>query len=221
MPWRFRPTPALFVSLLCAGAFMVMVLVLSNKKVRGADHDITAMLQDNATSLLRSIMILFNWFGSEAAFLLLSFMVWLILYPLVQYWKERLFLAGVIIGSLVFNLILKMGFHRPRPPGPYLVYAEGYSFPSGHAMSSVCLYGLLAYFLWRRIRSGIGRLLVVLLLGMVVAATGISGIVLQIHYVSDVVGGFVIGASWLAGCIWVYQCRPRYRMKGKITPRLR
>ena len=76
-------------------------------------------------------------------------------------WRRRLLDAaafGVSFGGAVaLNTILKALFARPRPAYfPPLVLESGYSFPSGHILASVALYGLLAVLLWRGI-AGCGR----------------------------------------------------------------
>jgi undecaprenyl-diphosphatase len=87
---------------------------------------------------------------------------------------------------------------RPRPSlvAP-IATAHGKSFPSGHAMSSVVVYGslLLVFFpvltrAWRR-RCLVGVVVLMLVIGF-------SRLALGVHYISDVVGGYVLGLAWLA-----------------------
>jgi undecaprenyl-diphosphatase len=102
-----------------------------------------------------------------------------------------------IVGGLV-DTAVKVLVNRPRPVVDHPVAtALGKSFPSGHAMSSAVTYGALALVflpvLPRRLRPAA--------LGVVVAivlAIGTSRLFLGVHFVSDVVGGFVLGLAWLA-----------------------
>ncbi|MFT4192141.1 MAG: phosphatase PAP2 family protein [Comamonas sp.] len=95
----------------------------------------------------------------------------------------------------------KQVFGRERPDAPYLE-VHGYSFPSGHAMSSLVVYGLLCLMLWgwspgagdsRRAARALALVLAVL-----IAAVGCSRIALQVHYASDVLAGWLLGLGWLA-----------------------
>ena len=112
--------------------------------------------------------------------------------------RLAVFLAVTVLGGGLLNSVLKAIVDRPRPSlvDPVAV-AEGHSFPSGHAMSSTVVYGaLLLVFLpvvARRLRPPVIGLAVVL-----VAGIGFTRLALGVHYISDVVGGFVLGLAWLA-----------------------
>jgi undecaprenyl-diphosphatase len=132
--------------------------------------------------------------------------IWLamITAPAVVYcWRRgharlSLFLVVTTIGGGVLDTVVKVLVDRPRPSlEKPIVTAFGKSFPSGHAMSSVVVYGslLLVFFpvmtaAWRR-RALIGVVVVVLVIGATRLALGV-------HYISDVLGGYVLGLAWLA-----------------------
>lgn len=95
-------------------------------------------------------------------------------------------LAGTLGAGLVIT-ILKWAFHRPRPPGEgwgFYSRFDRHAFPSGHAGRSACLIVLLAPLLppW-------GCVLLTLWAGLV----GLARVALQIHFVSDIVGGWIAG----------------------------
>ena len=95
---------------------------------------------------------------------------------------------------------LKEFFHRARP-SLQVVAEHGYSFPSGHSFTAALVYGLLAVLVWRwapRARSGLTALCVAL-----AVTVGVSRIVLGVHYATDVLGGFVLAAGWLAASLVV------------------
>ena len=95
---------------------------------------------------------------------------------------------------------LKAFFHRARPE-IQIVAEHGYSFPSGHSFTAALVYGLLAVLAWRwapRARGALALLCVAL-----AALVGVSRIVLGVHYATDVIGGFVLAAGWLAASLAV------------------
>lgn len=102
-------------------------------------------------------------------------------------------LTGSVIGGVLLNLFLKDYFARPRPDiiTP-LVTETSFSFPSGHAMTAVALYGYLAVLLWRRNRGGWA--LIPFLLTLAIA---LSRVYLGVHFPSDVLGALAVGWLWV------------------------
>ncbi len=112
--------------------------------------------------------------------------------------RLALFVVVTAAGSSLLNTVVKTSVHRLRPvlTDP-IAHEPGLSFPSGHAQAAVVGYGvLLLVFLpilhgtWRRVAATFAVLMVV--------AIGFSRVALGVHYVSDVGGGFVLGAAWVA-----------------------
>ena len=95
----------------------------------------------------------------------------------------------------MLNYILKLIFSRTRPIDINIITETGYSFPSGHAMISLAIYGFLAYLLWKSDYKykKIGVSLLVLLIVLI----GISRIYLGVHYTSDVIAGFIVSLGYL------------------------
>lgn len=108
--------------------------------------------------------------------------------------------VGLASGGLL-NLALKDFFQRARPslPNPFAI-ANGWSFPSGHAMGSFITYAMLAY-LVVRLAERRWRRPAVLIAIAVIALIGLSRIYLGVHYVSDVIAGYAAGAAWVSICI--------------------
>lgn len=94
-------------------------------------------------------------------------------------------------------------WNRARPQ----MIAEGIaapplqSFPSGHSLQTAAIYGLLLFLWFRRSRSRVERLLIVLLWAALVAVVGIARLRLGVHWPSDVIAGSLVGAAWLAALV--------------------
>lgn len=114
-------------------------------------------------------------------------------------WKKSLFILPiwiVLAGTEICVLLGKMSLMRERPS--IAVYLEpSASFPSGHAAIAVALYGLLGYLLGRRFKKTIYRALIGFLAAILILAIGFSRLYLGVHYFSDVIVGFMLGALWL------------------------
>jgi undecaprenyl-diphosphatase len=115
--------------------------------------------------------------------------------------RLAVFVAVTVGVSPAINDLVKWAVHRARPVLENPVSHEnGASFPSGHAQAAVVGYAvLLLVFLpvlhgaWRRIAVGVAVLMV---LGI-----GLSRVALGVHYVSDVLAGYVLGAAWVAAMV--------------------
>ena len=116
-------------------------------------------------------------------------------------WRSVTLLLLALPGGLLMNMLLKRGFDRPRPSlVAHLVEVETSSFPSGHAMLSAIGFLTLGALLAggaerRRERGYILAAAVVLTL-----AVGGSRVYLGVHWPSDVLAGWCLGAAWATGC---------------------
>ena len=97
----------------------------------------------------------------------------------------------------VLNQLLKRILQRPRPTEYRIIEETGYSFPSGHSMISMAFYGYLIYLIYKYVKNKYIKWISIVLLSILICAIGISRIYLGVHYVSDVLGGFLISISYL------------------------
>ena len=107
-----------------------------------------------------------------------------------------------VIGAGLINTVLKISFNRPRPDVfPWRTQHVGLaSFPSGHAMTSIVVYGTLAFLIARLAPTAWLKRLVWVLAVLVVVLVGLSRLYLGVHYPSDVLAGFIIGGAWAIIC---------------------
>jgi undecaprenyl-diphosphatase len=114
---------------------------------------------------------------------------------------------AVTLGTLL-QQGLKAAVDRPRPVWPDPVDSAHYSaFPSGHAMTATVVCGLL---LWLLHRHGVSRALwrTALIVAVVsVVGVGLTRIWLGVHWPSDVVGGWLLGATVVTLAVWVHRRR--------------
>jgi undecaprenyl-diphosphatase len=113
--------------------------------------------------------------------------------------RQAALLAIVGLSAELVSQLLKLAFHRPRPAVFFgLPPAETYSFPSGHAFVATVFYASLAAILmtFERSRGKRGWIAVAAVLTAIMI--GFSRVYLGYHYPSDVLGGWVCAAGWLA-----------------------
>lgn len=122
-----------------------------------------------------------------------------------RWWLLLMAWVAANAGGALLDHVLKLSVRRSRPPfASAFFHGHSSSFPSGHAMSSTVCYVMLAYVITRLVRlrrsQQIALYMVAALLALLI---GFSRVYLTVHYPSDVVGGHLAGATWLAVCITV------------------
>jgi membrane-associated phospholipid phosphatase len=165
-----------------------------------------------------AVMKAFSLVGTSLAY-------WIIFVPLVVWLLVRrrqrlaIFVTVTVLGGSFVNTLVKVLVHRARPilPDPVSL-ANGLSFPSGHANGAVVAYSVLLTVLLPLTRSGARRLLIGVAVVMVVGI-GFSRVALGVHFVSDVLAGYALGAIWVVAMATVFRTWKRERQQEDISSR--
>jgi undecaprenyl-diphosphatase len=138
--------------------------------------------------------------------------------------REWILLAGwaaAFGGNVLIDNWLKLAIRRPRPIyASALIHHPNWSFPSGHAMGALVGYGMLAYVivvLWQP--GGRARTRIYAGAALLIAAIGVSRLYLGVHYLTDVVGGYVVGLVWLGTCICGIEIARRWQLQPSLSPK--
>ncbi len=110
--------------------------------------------------------------------------------------KHALYLCFSSSSSVVFNTIFKNIIRRDRPNILRLITQGGFSYPSGHAMITMCCYGYLFYYVYNFVKNKYLKIILLIILGILIISIPISRIYVGVHYFSDIIGGLLLG-----GCI--------------------
>lgn len=112
-----------------------------------------------------------------------------------------LFVVFAVAGGSALNLLMKSGFDRARPDlVAHLVQAQSTSFPSGHAMNSAVVYLTLGALLARAVPERRLKLFIMAVGAGLTLIVGLSRVFLGVHWPTDVIGGWAVGASWAVLC---------------------
>jgi undecaprenyl-diphosphatase len=115
-------------------------------------------------------------------------------------WRPLVLLGGAFLGANATSNLIKILVNRPRPPyGPGTFF--GSSFPSGHSTYVVAVYGMAAVLVSERFRGWIATAAWTIA-ALLAAAVGTSRVYLGAHYPTDVIAGFLLGASWVLLMRW-------------------
>ncbi|GAA3240124.1 hypothetical protein GCM10017691_41890 [Pseudonocardia petroleophila] len=113
---------------------------------------------------------------------------------------DAVFVVATMAGAVLLFRGIKILVDRPRPPALTQVVREtNESLPSGHATMSMVVIGSLVVLFWAG-RGTAARVAMVVAAGLWVGAVGATRIYLGVHWFSDVLIGWLLGAAWLAGC---------------------
>ena len=131
--------------------------------------------------------------------------VWVLIVAGVLWWRGRhrvaVFVIVTSLGGGIVDTLVKSAVNRPRPVVDHPVAsALGKSFPSGHAMSSTVTYGAILVALSPLLSPRVRRWATGSTIALVLAV-GTSRLFLGVHFVSDVLGGYVLGLAWLFGAV--------------------
>jgi undecaprenyl-diphosphatase len=133
--------------------------------------------------------------------------------------RLALFVVITGVGSSLLNVSVKSAVHRLRPAlADPVAHAHGLSFPSGHAQSAIVGYAVLLL-VFLPVLHGVWRRAAITSAAVMVLAIGFSRIALGVHYLSDVVGGFLLGAAWVAAMVAAFNALRVDRGRGSVELR--
>jgi len=116
---------------------------------------------------------------------------------LLSRYRHALYMAAATGGGALFGTMLKSHFARARPEVvPHLIEVHSLSFPSGHALNSAIVYLTLAILLARELKQWRMRIFVVGAAALLVLLIGFTRLYLGVHFPSDVLAGWMLGAGW-------------------------
>lgn len=107
--------------------------------------------------------------------------------------KNALMCDVLSLTSVITNFILKNIIMRDRPHVERLIKQGGYSFPSGHAMISIMLYGYLFYLVSKYITNKKLKIILQIFIILFIICLCVSRIYVGVHFASDVIGGILLG----------------------------
>jgi len=182
---------------------ILFALLAINLKANGPllnfDTSVSNALHTTALSLSKGMLALLNsgWYlGNEVAIVLSLLMG--IYFLIKRYWQEFWMVLVGNVGAPLLFLATSHIFNRHRPvfAVPVEHTLSGPGFPSGHCVIAVTCYGLLAYLLLPRIKSGFGKFMVIAISVLIVLFIGFSRVFVGGHYPTDAIAGFALGLAW-------------------------
>jgi undecaprenyl-diphosphatase len=193
---------ALFLLALFLFAYIAHEAVLEQEDV--FDAQVHQFFMQHATPAITGVAQDLTFLGSNL-FLLPAYI--LLIGTLIIFQKKRtaLDISTVALSSFLMMQALKQIFQRQRPELPIIKAIHTYSFPSGHSLSAFIFCSILAYLVWKSNWHIVWKWLYTILLLLLAVAIGISRIVLNVHFATDVIAGFCLGIMWVILSFWIIQ----------------
>src|SRR6476469_9151313 len=211
--WR-RSSPGTAELLLTSGALLAVLAAIVLGLADGAsesnglasiDPPVWQWMIDRRTPALTTIAIVVTTVGSTVAMTVIAIAT-IVFLLIKRRFGDAVLVAVVAAGAGFLVTGGKATVGRERPPAEFrLVTETNESFPSGHALASAAILGVVLVVLLPSIRSRGLRIGVVIGVGLFVVAIGLSRLYLGVHWATDVLAGWVTGLAWLTLCLTVRQ----------------
>jgi membrane-associated phospholipid phosphatase len=174
--------------------------VMEKGKITLYDTLIVNLLNTSATPGTTGLMKFITGLGAGGPYYLVFILIPTFLI-LKNHLREGLLLLLSLGGGFFLMSTMKELFGRARPVvGTPIITETGFSFPSGHSTVSACFYGFLIYLIFTSNQPVGIKVVLCALLGSLILLIGLSRVNLGVHYPSDVLAGFSLGAAWVSCC---------------------
>jgi undecaprenyl-diphosphatase len=191
------------VRLIIGSLTLLIVILLFEQVLQGKsfafDKSLLIEIHTFSNPQLDLLMLAITYLGNPSSIVTLFLLSFLLLWWKNDYLEAKIFMLASL-GALFLNVGLKLFFTKNRPQlWDQLIIEKSFSFPSGHAIGSMVLYGFLGYLLANRYPK-----LAVLIYGLttiLILSIGFSRLYLGVHWPTDIIGGYAIVFLWLMACL--------------------
>jgi undecaprenyl-diphosphatase len=201
----------------CFAVFLTLALAVESRGTVAAFD--SALASALSMSMSTSVLWLLSWitYLGDRNVLTVVAVVMTIALLWRGSWQLALFCAIATGLNGALNWLFKHTFERVRPEHDHgYALATGWSFPSGHSSAAMAVYGTACYLMWR-FAPPAWRLPCVAFMAALIMAIGLSRILLQVHFASDVVAGFAVSLGWLVLCVAAVE---RLHVSGRMAQRV-
>ncbi|MED4533757.1 phosphatase PAP2 family protein [Metabacillus fastidiosus] len=170
----------------------LLIFTVHTETIAAMDETTGNMFEAINQETILTVLSFIGLLGSTKG-IIISLVLFIIILSFLykSFWQPLTIFIAVFLAN-ISNKLLKGIIERERPiiPGHEI---DGFSFPSGHAMIGLVLYGFIAYFIANKIQSKTGRNIVFIIAGIILLLIGVSRLTEGEHYFTDIIGGFAAG----------------------------
>jgi membrane-associated phospholipid phosphatase len=210
----YKPRFIILVNIFLAGFFAwmfseIVEKIWIEKETFPFDQATRALMINGQNPIAREFFSVLTMLGNANWLIALVLIALGLLLRHKKYLESLLLIGGFVLTS-VSVMLIKFLSNRARPTSDLSLLENSLSFPSGHMAHSLFVYGFISYLLSQFIK-GKSASIWVMLSGIVLAGTiGLSRLYLNVHWLSDVLGGFALAAAYLCLCIGIMEAAHDY-----------
>ena len=162
----------------------------------GFDNSIRTAIRQMRSPMWASLFLAFTKLGSTIYLAIVGCAAGII-FIFMRWFRPLLLLIFVMSGQAALHYGFKWLIARPRPPA-LINYptTESFSYPSGHAIASLCLYFTIAWVVSSQIENSAVKAILFISTAVLVFLVGMSRVYIGIHYPTDVIAGFLAAIIW-------------------------
>src|ERR1035437_8336078 len=188
----------IIIFLILLGTFVgITESIVNSSPITKFDNNFANFLYQFRTPFLAQVFYVITNFANQITVIILGVIALIYLYLK----KELAYLYAltlVFLGTEASVYLIKIFINRPRPIVDIAYYIEtSASFPSGHSTIAIAFFGFVTYYLLSHVAGKNKKTILILLGTILIALIGFSRLYLGVHFLSDVLGGFLIGGLWL------------------------
>jgi len=173
--------------------FVIFCLLINHTIFINTIYDIDYFFVDlfnkviniHITKILIFITHLGDWY--LPVFIIILFIIF------VKNKYQSLFMILNYLCSFIFTFIIKILISRPRPLNPLIDIPDKFSFPSGHTVTSIAFYIFLYFLISKKIKNKFYKNILLIFIILLIILIAFSRLYLKVHYLTDVIGGIIIG----------------------------
>lgn len=173
--------------------FIILSYLVFNNYLITIDNNTHTYLVSIRNNILTNIFLIITNLANPYFLIILN----IILLISIKKKKIPLLISLNLICSFLINQTTKLIFAKPRPININIIEESGFSFPSGHSMISLAFYGFITYLIYQRLNNKKHKRILIISFILIILLIGLSRIYLGVHYLSDVIGGFLLGIIYL------------------------
>lgn len=191
----------------------LLILVLCDYVFRIDKFNI--VVANNRNEFLTGFLKIFTHLGSFYTLALLSVIGVLLIWFVMKNKRLSAFYAGAFAVVCISNFVIKQIVRRIRPEHLMIIEETGFSFPSGHAMMTFAFFALAIHFIFKFIKNRPLKISLISVFSFVIALIGFSRIYLGVHYLTDIIAGFLISFVIVMIFIMLYNTKIFQFLKDK------